>query len=973
MVPAHSLAGDYGPAKMDDDDHDLLFAALAAAADGDDPTDHMPMTCAECGERCADRAESWVHTRRTGHRRFQQCRSDIQDQLPCRCRDCGQNFANRSAAEVHTRQTGHRQFEVQGRHCSHCAGFSGGRCACTRGCPKPASAQCDSRASKHCNHCRGLDGMCACSHGCPRKDESECRRDASDGLHGMFGQLLRRLHEDSSGLRASDRSGHSFDGDECGVCRECGMCTFRITGPRQCMNDRQRGPTDRPRICGCGAGASVCSSCGVGPCCGRRTPCTRAHVPRPPALQRERSGRTRANNAPENALDEDMQLAEAIARSLDEGQTDQNGRQPYNREQEDLDMAIALSLAEDSQSLPTPLPAPPPRPPAQAWGQPKSTPPKSAQPSATQSRASQPKPAPPKAAQPKAARPNAVEPEHAAGPHIAAGGPRSIDYDYIARCTDNFSAEQILGAGAYGTVYHGVDIASESFVEFAAKRLECEDPQQREGLERMTEAEIRVLTAFAHPNIIALHGYCLHPDGAILVYEFLPEGSLDQHLGADEKAVRLTWGRRSSIVAGLLAAVSYLHHHDPAGPCYHRDIKPANIMLTASLSPKLGDCGLSRFLPEDRPGQSRMTMQMTAQGGFRGTPGFMCPRYVDTGSFNDKSEVYSIGVTILQILTAQQNFTATFPDGSTLSDLIDEREAETIIANCDKRLPLAGSDLDIIRKLSAMVTTAVQRFAKRTSLMPLLRQAREAAASAPLDEVMGLKSEVDRMAEELRRLRMRGAMPSEPEKPDPGQRCELCFEDTADSLACPNNHHICADCAPQMVRNFLERVGASDAMLDDHRDRGGFIPCVRHNPAFQPQCSGHYTDQALARALPDEVFVAYRAAQDDVTENRIWSEHNQRFQDEVSRLQREYERQQSARHEHVASAEFLRRQYPNAKMCPQCRCGPVINENCFDLQSHHNEVAGRSRINNSCQQCGFFTRDWNQWLPWDGVLRETNT
>ena len=95
-------------------------------------------------------------------------------------------------------------------------------------------------------------------------------------------------------------------------------------------------------------------------------------------------------------------------------------------------------------------------------------------------------------------------------------------------------------------------------------------------------------------------------------------------------------------------------------------------MLSAAFSPKLGDCGLSRFLPQDRPGQSRATMQMTTARGFRGTPGFMCPRYIDTGAFNDKSEVYSIGVTILQLITAQMDFAAELPDGSTLRDLIED-------------------------------------------------------------------------------------------------------------------------------------------------------------------------------------------------------------------------------------------------------------------------------------------------------------
>lgn len=107
--------------------------------------------------------------------------------------------------------------------------------------------------------------------------------------------------------------------------------------------------------------------------------------------------------------------------------------------------------------------------------------------------------------------------------------------------------------------------------------------------------------------------------------------------GEAEATPQLTWGRRSCIVSGLMSAVSYLHHHDSKGPCYHRDIKPANIMLTISLSPKLSDCGLSRFLPQDRPDQPRRTMQLTTGAGPAGTPGFMCRRYISTGQFDAKS------------------------------------------------------------------------------------------------------------------------------------------------------------------------------------------------------------------------------------------------------------------------------------------------------------------------------------------------
>eukprot|EP00913_Durusdinium_trenchii_P023727 g22285.t2 len=241
-----------------------------------------------------------------------------------------------------------------------------------------------------------------------------------------------------------------------------------------------------------------------------------------------------------------------------------------------------------------------------------------------------------------------------------------------------------------------------------------------------------------------------------------------------------------------------------------------------------------------------------------------------------------------------------------------------------------------------MAAASVQRFSKRIQVMPLLRQAREAASTLSTSEVPALKSEVERMAAELRRLRLAEEKAAELAAALT-KRCELCFDEVSveqvGSLMCPNEHLICSDCSPDMVRNFLERIGASDTMLDDHSSRGGLIPCVRHNPAFQPQCSRHYTDQSLARALPDEIFVGYRAAQDDVTENRIWHQHNQRFQEEVSRMQRQLEGEQATKREEAASTEFLRRQYPNAKMCPRCRCGPVINENCFDLQSHHNEAS----------------------------------
>lgn len=116
--------------------------------------------------------------------------------------------------------------------------------------------------------------------------------------------------------------------------------------------------------------------------------------------------------------------------------------------------------------------------------------------------------------------------------------------------------------------------------------------------------------------------------------------------------------------------------------------------------------------------------------------------------------------------------------------------------------------------------------------------------------------------------------------------CELCFEQCSGegSLQCPNGHVVCRTCASAMVDSKLDEVGRSDTMLQSHREAGGRIPCVKNNPAIQPRCNAFYAEQALARSLPDETFLSYRAAQDQTIEDRIWNEQNRRFQEPKSIL-----------------------------------------------------------------------------------------
>jgi serine/threonine protein kinase len=162
--------------------------------------------------------------------------------------------------------------------------------------------------------------------------------------------------------------------------------------------------------------------------------------------------------------------------------------------------------------------------------------------------------------------------------------------------------------------------------------------------------EIHVLSAFRHPHIIRLLGYTSTSAGVTqelcLVYE-LGYASLDKMLTDGEKAKDFSCKVRVRIAADSSRAINYLHCHDPRGPAFHRDVKSANIVLDLALSPKLIDCGLSKFIPD----QQRHGTIMSTRGAILGTPGYMCPKYASGGSeYDAKSENFSVGIVLLELL-----------------------------------------------------------------------------------------------------------------------------------------------------------------------------------------------------------------------------------------------------------------------------------------------------------------------------------
>ncbi|XP_010905330.1 L-type lectin-domain containing receptor kinase IX.1 isoform X2 [Elaeis guineensis] len=212
-----------------------------------------------------------------------------------------------------------------------------------------------------------------------------------------------------------------------------------------------------------------------------------------------------------------------------------------------------------------------------------------------------------------------------------ASGPRRFPYSVLANATNNFAAEGKLGQGGFGEVYTGVLL--DPRLEVAIKKISRDSQQGRKEY----ISEIIIISQLRHRNLVQLIGYCHKKDDLLLVYEFMPNRSLDYHLYNRHKL--LAWPERYKIALGLASALLYLH--EECKQCViHRDVKPSNVMLDSEFNAKLGDFGLARLV--DHGCDSPATVLM-------GTRGYMAPEYSHTGKASKESDVYSFGMVILEI------------------------------------------------------------------------------------------------------------------------------------------------------------------------------------------------------------------------------------------------------------------------------------------------------------------------------------
>ncbi|KAD2805045.1 hypothetical protein E3N88_38422 [Mikania micrantha] len=210
----------------------------------------------------------------------------------------------------------------------------------------------------------------------------------------------------------------------------------------------------------------------------------------------------------------------------------------------------------------------------------------------------------------------------------------------ISRATNDFSIDNKLGEGGFGPVYKGV---LEEGQEIAVKRL---SKSSRQGLDEFKN-EVICIAKLQHRNLVKLIGYCIQGDEKMLIYEYMPNKSLDYFLFTDEsRKSLLDWPQRFQIIQGIARGVLYLHQ-DSRLKVVHRDLKAGNILLDHQMFPKIADFGLARMFKEN---ESEANTKRVV-----GTLGYISPEYAVNGLFSLKSDIFSFGVLVLEIVSGKKN------------------------------------------------------------------------------------------------------------------------------------------------------------------------------------------------------------------------------------------------------------------------------------------------------------------------------
>ncbi|KAL6859127.1 hypothetical protein ACP4OV_018129 [Aristida adscensionis] len=214
-----------------------------------------------------------------------------------------------------------------------------------------------------------------------------------------------------------------------------------------------------------------------------------------------------------------------------------------------------------------------------------------------------------------------------------------FDFSQVLEATNNFSVENKLGEGGFGPVYKG---QFPDGLEIAVKRLASHSGQ---GFTEFKN-EVQLIAKLQHRNLVRLLGCCSEGEERMLVYEYLQNRSLDFFIFDETRRALLNWDKQLVIIEGIAQGLLYLHKHSRLR-VIHRDVKASNILLDSEMNPKISDFGLAKmFSTNDTEGNTKRVV---------GTYGYMAPEYASAGLFSTKSDVFSFGVLIIEIITGKKN------------------------------------------------------------------------------------------------------------------------------------------------------------------------------------------------------------------------------------------------------------------------------------------------------------------------------
>ncbi|CAM6042853.1 unnamed protein product, partial [Sphagnum compactum] len=279
-----------------------------------------------------------------------------------------------------------------------------------------------------------------------------------------------------------------------------------------------------------------------------------------------------------------------------------------------------------------------------------------------------------------------------------------FSYDQLKAATSNFSPSKIIGRGGASQVYKG---QTQDGKLVAVKCLNQGGHQAEEEL----LTDIQITCSLSHVNIVTLLGYCVDTPHMILVYDYIAQGSLDDHLHGRDEEAPLPWNVRHRVAVGVAEALDYIQGGCPR-PVIHRDVKASNILLTEDFEPRLSDFGLAKWGPTNAP--------HIPCNDVVGTFGYLAPEYFMYGKVNDKTDVYSFGVVLLELITGRTPIDTSRPKGQEnlvtwASPLLEERNLEKLV---DPQLKAVGLyDLNEMESMVLAASLCVQQSAPRRPSM----------------------------------------------------------------------------------------------------------------------------------------------------------------------------------------------------------------------------------------------------------------